>query len=406
MYEKYFNFSSRPFAMNPDPGFLYPSSQHATALTMLEYAVESQAPFCLLTGEIGSGKTTLLRHFLRSLGMGITVGLISNTHSNFRSIHPWVLSSLGISPSVDTDIARYEALMDFFVGEYAKKRRTLLVLDEAHNLSPGILEELRLLSNVNSEKDVSLQVLLIGQPELRDKLAQPELQQFAQRVSVDFHLGPLLLDEARAYIQHRVKVAAGDPSMFEPEAIAFIHARTGGVPRLINQFCDLALVYAFAESQKEISLKLLQQVLPGSQDTGRHSAVFGQTADFAGAGGVPRARLTILVEIPCDRGRPGFFKLRHRRRPGARTARRFIQSRRRHERIGRALLRVAPPHPCGKLARGQPGSRERHRAGRLRTDQEEGARSAADVRAGNRADLVRAIRGRLHVHHRRIRGGL
>jgi general secretion pathway protein A len=268
MYEKYFNFSARPFAMNPDPGFLYPSSQHSAALTMLEYAVESQAPFCLLTGDIGSGKTTLLRHFLRGLGGGVTVGLISNTHAQFRSIHPWALSSLGIVPTDDSDIAQYEALIDFFVHEYAKKRRTLLVVDEAHNLMPVILEELRLLSNVNSENDLSLQVLLVGQPELRSKLQRPELEQFAQRVSVDFHLGPLALDDARAYIQHRLRVAGGDPSLFDPEAVAFVHARTGGVPRLINQFCDLALVYAFAERQRVIDVQLLQHVLRDRQARG------------------------------------------------------------------------------------------------------------------------------------------
>ncbi|HSV63502.1 MAG TPA: ATP-binding protein, partial [Chthoniobacterales bacterium] len=137
--------------MNPDPEFLYPSRQHAAALTMLEYAIESQAPFCLLTGEIGSGKTTLLQHFLRGLGDKVTVGLISNTHVQFRSIHPWALSSLGIVPHDDSDIAQYEALVDFFVHEYGKGRRTLMVVDEAHNLTPAILEELRLLSNVNSE---------------------------------------------------------------------------------------------------------------------------------------------------------------------------------------------------------------------------------------------------------------
>jgi general secretion pathway protein A len=278
MYQKYFHFSSMPFAMNPDPGFLYPSSQHAAALTMLEYAVESQAPFCLLTGEIGSGKTTLLRHFLRSLGDKITVGLISNTHGQFRSIHPWALSSLGIAPHDDSDIALYEALIDFFVHEYRKGRRTLMVVDEAHNLTASILEELRLLSNVNSEKDLALQVLLVGQPELRTKLEQPELEQFAQRVSVDFHLGPLTLEDARAYIRHRLTVAGGDSSLFHAEAISFIHVHTAGVPRLINQLCDLALVYAFAERQRTIGVQLLQHVLQDRMQRGAMPLFGGRQA--------------------------------------------------------------------------------------------------------------------------------
>jgi type II secretory pathway predicted ATPase ExeA len=261
MYERFFHLRSKPFAMSPDPAFLFPSSEHAAALTMLEYALESQAPFCVLTGEIGSGKTTLLRHFLRQHDEGFTVGLISNTHATFRSIHPWAAAALGIVTTGASETALYEALIDFIVKEYGKGRRTLLVVDEAHNLSTSILEELRLLSNVNSEQDLALQIFLIGQPELRDKLEQPALEQFAQRVSVDFHLGALTLEEARAYIAHRLTVAGGETSLFQPEAVTFIHARTAGIPRLINQLCDLALVYAFAEQLPTVDLGVLQLVL-------------------------------------------------------------------------------------------------------------------------------------------------
>jgi general secretion pathway protein A len=294
MYEKYFHFTSKPFAMNPDPEFLYPSSQHAKALTMLEYAIESQAPFCLLTGEIGSGKTTLLRHLLRNIDKSITVGLISNTCGQFHSIHPWALSSLGIVPCDDSDIAQYEALIDFFVQEYAKRRRTLLVVDEAHNLTPSILEELRLLSNVNSEKDLSLQVLLIGQPELRTKLEQPELEQFAQRVSVDFHLGPLTPQDASAYVRHRLTVAGGDPSLFEAEAIAFVHSCSRGVPRLINQLCDLALVYAFAEQRRTIDVQLLQHVLQDRKERGAIQLFEGRQA--------ARSKAPAAVSLNSERG--------------------------------------------------------------------------------------------------------
>jgi len=268
MYEKFFRLVAKPFAMSPDPAFLYPSGQHENALTMLEYAIASQAPFCLLTGEIGSGKTTLLRHFLRGLGDTMTVGLISNTHSKFRSILPWALSSFSLVPSDDSDIAQYEALVDYFVREYARGRRTLLVVDEAHNLTPEILEELRLLSNVNSEQDLALQVLLVGQPELRRTLGMPELEQFAQRVSVDFHLGPLSIADARAYIRHRLRVAGSDQEIFTDDAIAFVHGRTGGVPRLINQLCDIALVYAYADQQREITVQLLQQILHDRKQRG------------------------------------------------------------------------------------------------------------------------------------------
>ena len=261
MYERHFGFKSKPFALTPDPAYLYLSRQHAMAMTMLEYGLESQAAFSLLTGDIGSGKTTLVRRLLRSLGDQVAVGLISNTHGRFRSIHGWALSALGIAPADDSEIAQYEALVDSFVREYGNGRRTLLILDEAQNLSVDVLEELRLLSNVNSETDLVLQILLVGQPELRAKLARPELRQFAQRISVDFHLRPLDCGETHGYIRHRLSVAGGNDALFLPEAIEFVYARTGGIPRLLNQLCDFALVYAFAEGRTRIDVDLIAQVV-------------------------------------------------------------------------------------------------------------------------------------------------
>jgi general secretion pathway protein A len=261
MYERHFGFTVKPFALTPDPAFLYASRQHAMALTMLEYGLESQAAFSLLTGDIGSGKTTLVRKLLRQLGDQVAVGLISNTHGRFKSIHGWALSALGVAPKGESDIAVYEALVDSFVHGYAKGRRTLLIFDEAQNLSIEALEELRLLSNVNSEKDLVLQILLVGQPELRAKLLRPELEQFAQRVSVDFHLRPLDRHETHAYICHRLEVAGGDADLFLPEAIEFMYARTNGVPRLLNQLGDFALVYAFADGRTTIDADLIAQVV-------------------------------------------------------------------------------------------------------------------------------------------------
>jgi type II secretory pathway predicted ATPase ExeA len=261
MYERHFGFTVKPFALTPDPAFLYPSRQHAMALTMLEYGLESQAAFSLLTGDIGSGKTTLVRRLLRQLGNQVAVGLISNTHGCFKSVHGWALAALGIAASHDSDIAIYEALVDSFVRQYANGRRTLLIFDEAQNLAIDALEELRLLSNVNSEKDLILQILLVGQPELRTSLSRPELRQFAQRVSVDFHLRPLEREETHSYIRHRLTVAGGNAALFLPEAIEFMHARTNGVPRLLNQLGDFALVYAFADGRTTIDADLVSQVV-------------------------------------------------------------------------------------------------------------------------------------------------
>ncbi len=260
MYLKYFSLTAKPFAMNPDPSFLYESEQHAAASTMLEYAIESQASFSMLTGEIGSGKTTLIRRLIRGLGEQVTVGLVSNTHQRFVSIVPWVLSGLGITARDSSEVQQYEALNDFLIREYGERRRTLLIFDEAQNLSIGALEELRLLSNINSESDVALQILLVGQPELRVTINRPELKQFAQRVAVDFHLGPLSVEDVRAYIRHRLKIAGCTENIFESKAIEFIHYISRGIPRLINQMCDLALVYAYADQRARVSGDIVAKV--------------------------------------------------------------------------------------------------------------------------------------------------
>jgi type II secretory pathway predicted ATPase ExeA len=295
MYERFFNFKSKPFALSPDPKFLYASAQHAAALTLLEYGIESQASFCLLTGEIGSGKTTVLRQLIRTLGSAFTIGLVSNTHQGFTSIVPWALSALGVNPADSSPVAQYEALTTAIIRAYGQGKRTLLIFDEAQNLSVALLEELRLLSNLNSEQDVALQVMLVGQPELRTQLERPELTQFAQRVSVDFHLDRLAFGEARAYVRHRLTVAGGDPELFAPDAVAFIHARANGVPRLINQLCDLSLVYAFAEQRTSIDVQLIRQVL---QERGHGRSIRLFANDPAAMTMTPRAALHESTSAP------------------------------------------------------------------------------------------------------------
>ena len=287
MYEKHFGFLHRPFALTPDPAFLYASRQHRMALTMLEYGLASQAPLLLLTGDVGSGKTTLVRRLIRDLAGALQVGLISNSHTGTRSIMRWALSALEIAPADDSEIAAYEALVHTFVDTYARGRRTLLIVDEAQNLREDVLEELRLLSNVNSETDVVLQILLVGQPELRATLAKPELRQVAQRVSADFHLGPLSRDDVAGYIRHRLMVAGGREGIFSAAAIDEIFAATNGVPRLVNQLCDFCLVYGFADEKTSIDTAVVRQVI---EDRNRH----GSLSLFVGTsvGAIPQAAVS------------------------------------------------------------------------------------------------------------------
>ncbi len=274
--------------MNPDPAFLYPSKHHAGALTMLEYAMVSQSPFCMLTGEIGSGKTTLIQQLIRSLDDSVIVGMVHNSHGRFRSIHPWALSALGITPNADTEIGQYEALVEFFIREYGYGRHTLLIFDEAQNLSVRTLEELRLLSNVNSENDVALQIMLVGQPELRRKLERPQLKQFAQRVAVDFHLNALSRTDAHAYVRHRLRVAGGSDAIFHRKAIDAIHKLSGGIPRLINQLCDLCLVYAFADGRPWVAASTVAQVMRDRGDRTK-AGLFAGGVEIAPLTAVPTA---------------------------------------------------------------------------------------------------------------------
>lgn len=277
MYDAFYGFNARPFALTPDPAFLYRSPQHSMALTLLEYGIVSQASFALLTGEIGSGKTTLLRYLIRSVGESATVALVSNTHSGFQSIHPWVAQALGVERREGGETVQYEAIVAALVREYARGRSTLLIIDEAQNLSPALLEELRLLSNVNSEKDLVLQTLLVGQPELRQTLLRPELRQFAQRISVDYHLKALDEKATAAYVRHRTDAAGAGREVFDADAVALIHSQARGVPRLINQLCDLALVYGYAEGEPVVTAATVRRAL-ADREAAEALPVFGAAA--------------------------------------------------------------------------------------------------------------------------------
>jgi type II secretory pathway predicted ATPase ExeA len=228
---------------------------------MLEYAVMNRAAFSLLTGEVGSGKTTLIRQLLARLRDDVRVGLISNTNRHFGKLLQWVCLAYELPYKGKDDAELYESFVDFLVAQYAAGRRVLLIVDEAQNLDPMMLEELRVLSNVNADKHLVLQTILVGQPELRDTLRRGDLRQFAQRIGTDYHLPTLTMQDARLYVQHRLTVAGGDPQIIETDAIDLVWSRSGGIPRLVNQLCDTALVYGFADQRPRIDLELMAQVV-------------------------------------------------------------------------------------------------------------------------------------------------
>ncbi len=261
MYEAFYGFREKPFSLQPDPAFLYLGKRHGMAMTMLEYGLMNRAAITVITGEIGSGKTTLIRRLLDDIGEDTRVGLISNTHRSFGELLQWISLAFDLEYKNREKVELYQGFIDYLVAQYAQNRHTVLIVDEAQNMDPLTLEELRLISNVNADKDQVLQLVLVGQPELRDTLRRPDLEQLAQRVSVDYHLAPLEAGETAHYIQHRLTVAGGDPDLFETEAMRFIHDQADGIPRLINTLCDTALVYGFAAQEPRISVALVQEII-------------------------------------------------------------------------------------------------------------------------------------------------
>lgn len=261
MYESFYGLREKPFSMLPDPGYLYLSRKHQMALTMLEYGLVNHSGFCVVSGETGSGKTTLLRKLLENIEPNITVGMITNTHKGFGELLDWILSAFGIHQQGMSLVDMHQRFVDFVIEQYAANKTTLLIVDEAQNMTVEKLEELRMLSNVNSEQDQVLQVILAGQPELKDTLRLPELKQFAQRISVDYHLGALSKEETAGYIEHRLKTAGADHNIFTIEACELIHEYSGGTPRLINLMCDTVMVYGFADQRDIIDEILVDEMV-------------------------------------------------------------------------------------------------------------------------------------------------
>jgi len=262
LYLAHFGLTAAPFSLLPDPDFLFWSPGHRRAHAVLDYALMSRAPLCVVTGEIGAGKTTLVHQLLRGLGEDVRVGLIANASGLRGEILHWVLMALGQTPAAG---ARHDELFatfqDYVIREYAAGRRVVLIFDEAQTLPMARLEEIRMLTNINTGTDTLLQIVLVGQPELRATVLRPDMAQLAQRAAASVHLSALGAEATHAYVHHRLAKAGARRPLFDDDALAQLHAATGGIPRLINQLCDLSMLYAYSADKTVVDSQCIQHVL-------------------------------------------------------------------------------------------------------------------------------------------------
>lgn len=261
-YLESFGFKERPFTLVPDPSFLYWSEQHRRAFSVLEFGILSRAPITMVTGAVGCGKTTLLRHLLKQIEPDSLVGLISNAQGGRGDLIQWVLHSLGVKFDPEAGyVSQFQVLQDFLIKTYAEGKRVILIFDEAQNLSKGSLEELRMLTNINSNKDELIQLVLVGQNELRETIKHPDLRQLAQRIAASFHLRPLTEEAVHDFIVHRLRVAGGSGEEIDEKARMLIYEVSQGIPRLVNQICDMSLLYAWSADTKTVNSKVVQAVI-------------------------------------------------------------------------------------------------------------------------------------------------
>ncbi len=266
MYERHFGFSEKPFNLTPDSRYLFLSSRHQEAYANLEFGVAQGSGFLLLTGEVGTGKTTLIRHFLSQARPDVRTAVILYPALSAGELFHAILQDLDVPFAGGTLKDAVDALFRALIEARRLGLKVVVLIDEAQSLKPHVLEQLRLLSNLETEREKLLTVVLVGQPELRDMLDQPALRQLSQRITSRSHLDPLNLEQTRSYVRHRLVVAGGSGSEISDHAVRRVYTLSGGVPRLVNLLCDRALLGAFARSQKSVDVALVEaaaaEVLP------------------------------------------------------------------------------------------------------------------------------------------------
>jgi general secretion pathway protein A len=261
MYESFYGLKEKPFNLTPDPDYLYMSPGHENAYSHLEYAIQESKGFVVVTGEVGSGKTTLINYLLRKIPQTIHIGIINNTFIQPQELLRMICHEFNLQYEDSEKTALLTRFYNYLLEQYSKRERVILIIDEAQNLPERSLEEIRMLSNLESEKHHLIQMILVGQPQLKEKLQRKRLEQFVQRVTVYCHLNALDERQVEEYIRHRLTVAGADHlDLFNPEAIAAVYKYSLGIPRLINTICDSAFVYGYADDIKVIGRDLIEAV--------------------------------------------------------------------------------------------------------------------------------------------------
>ena len=262
MYEKFFELEKKPFELVPNPEFLFLSKSHKKAIVYLDYGLKEHSGFILVTGEVGSGKTTIVRNLLKNLDDTVTLSKVFNTKVTSEQLIAMVNDDFGLDTAHKDKITLLRELTDFLIDQHAAGRWPTLIIDEAQNLSGELLEEVRMLSNLETDTSKLLQIILVGQPELRKTLAQPELRQLRQRISISCHLMPLSRQETEDYIFHRLEIAGNRNAVsFDDGSIDIIYSFSRGIPRLVNIICDFLMLSAIAEETRRMTKELVQEVI-------------------------------------------------------------------------------------------------------------------------------------------------
>ena len=303
-YLEHFNLSEQPFRLTPDPDFLYWSMQHARAKAYMESTIWLADGFVVITGEIGSGKTTLLQSFLTELDDDVVYAVVSQTQLTPTQFLQAVLTEFGFKPFDKRKVELLDILNNFLIEQYSNGKKVVLIVDEAQNLSTKVLEEVRMLSGIETHKEKVLRIILAGQPELKETLESPSLKQLLQRVRLRFHVGPLDLHDMHEYIGHRMAVAGSEDSgVFGDDCFDVIYNYSGGIPRLVNTLCDTALLVAFADEKKSLTADDIMAAVDEldwkehETDTGRFNTLDQVVARHGPAAHVPQIEILSEGEL-------------------------------------------------------------------------------------------------------------